>query len=1117
VTCGNCGAELPEKSRFCPQCGEARAAICPACQHGNALGSRFCNQCGARLEAQQLSKPQITTLPAAPTAPAAERRQLTVMFCDLVGSTARSTLLDPEDLQEVIANYHRCVADVIGSYDGCVAQYLGDGALIFFGYPRAHEDDAERAVHAALEIARSVPSLRTHDQRLEVRVGIATGPVVVGEIIGASPSPEKGAIGETPNLAARLQAIAAPSTIVVSASTQRLAHRQFQYRDLGHHDLKGFTQAVQAWQVLGGISPESRLMAWSAPNAPLVGRRAELAQLCSVIETCKDRARGRAIIIRGEAGIGKTRLLEEFCSIARSQGFMCHAGLVLDFGAGTGRDAIAGLVRGLLGLTPSTDMETITAVVASAVKDGTITGDESIFINDLVGISLPPELHVLYNAMDNSTREAGRRRSIVHLVEHASHVQPRVLAVEDLHWADRASLSYLALLTAAVTNCPAILVMTTRLEQDPLDQAWRSEAGGSPLSVIELGPLHSDEATELAAPFIEANSAIATRCVERAAGNPLFLEQLLRNALEGADAAVPGSIQSLVQARLDRLGAFDKAAIQTAAVLGQRFDREALAYLLEQPDYNPEGLLARHMIRTSGGELHFDHALIQEAIYNGLLRSRRRELHTRAANWFDGRDKVLKAAHLDRAGASAAAAAYLEAARLEVGHYRFNSARRLVERGFELSANHADRFALAYLLGDILHQLGEMPRALDAFVRSLSVASSDVERCRALIGCARVKRVIDDLDGAFADLERAEGVAVARGFKVEEAQLRFLRGNLAFPRGDVETSLREHKRSLELARDADAPQCEADALGGLGDAEYLCGRIISARRNFQSCIMLADRHGLGRVGAANRPMAAFARWLIGDTREALVEAREAIDGARRVGHKRAEMIAHHAAYFCLESLAQFELAADHAMQSLLLARELHAPRFEAQALAFCANLHRLRGNPVEANSAIEQGLAVARKTGMTYMGPFMLGIAALITNDRTLKYELLSEADEILTTGAVSHNHLLFPKDAIDVCLEIVDWERANQYAAQLEAYTRAEPLPLTAFFVARGRALATIGQDARRFDLFPEVNCLIAEAERLGCLMAMPALKSALADRNAIGRIGTGDLDDQHHNASQD
>ena len=1063
--------------------------MCPACQHANSAGSRFCSQCGAKLEVEK--SPQPTRLTPA-SAPSAERRQLTVMFCDLVGSTARSTRLDPEDLREVMASYHRCVADVIAVYDGFVAQYLGDGALIFFGYPRAHEDDADRAVRAALEIVHALPNLNSHGQKLEVRVGIATAPVVVGEIIGTGTSPEKGAIGETPNLAARLQAIAAPNTVVVSTSTQRLAWRQFHYRDLGQHNLKGFTQAVQAWEVLGLAPSESRAELPGSPKAPFIGRRAELAQMRSILEVCKDQGRGRAIHIRGEAGIGKTRLLEEFCLLAREQGFVCHTGLVLNFGAGTGRDAIAALVRDILGLTLNSDRKTMLATLQSAVKDGLVAGDEEVFINDLLGIPQPPQLRTLYDAMDNSTRDTLRRMSIARLVERASRLQPRVLAVEDLHWTDRSTQAHLVSLTATVANCPSLLVMTSRLEHDQLDEAWRAVA--TPLSVIELGLLHADEAAALAAPFLAANAAAANRCVERAAGNPLFLEQLLRNAVEGADAAVPGSIQSLVQARLDRLDVPDRLAIQAAAVLGQRFDLAALAYLLERRDYNPERLLARRMIRPVGEAFLFDHALIQEAIYDGLLRSRRRALHKRAASWFEDRDKVLKAAHLDRSGDPTAPAAYLQAARVQATEYRFDAARKLVERGLELSSNQADRFALSYLLGDILYQLGEMSAALDAFVRSLSMAGSDAERCRGWIGCARVKRVIDDLDGAFADLDRAETVAVAHGLKVEESQVRFLRGNLSFPRGDVETCLSEHRRSLELARVAGAPECEADALGGLGDAEYLRGRMISAHRNFQNCITLARRHGLGRIGAANRPMAAFTRWYAGETKEALGEAREAIAAAKRVGHKRAEMIAHHAACFCLQALAQFDLAADHATQSLSLAQQLHAPRFEAEALALRADLDRLLGNRVEARSDIEQALSIARKTGMAYTGAIVLGIAALIADDTELRRVLLSEADALLAAGAVSHNHLLFPKDAIEVCLEMGDWERTNQYAAQLEAYTRHEPLPLMQFFIARGRVLAAIGVDARRRDVIPELRRLTTEAERLGCLIALPALRSAAA-----------------------
>jgi tetratricopeptide (TPR) repeat protein len=198
-----------------------------------------------------------------------------------------------------------------------------------------------------------------------------------------------------------------------------------------------------------------------------------------------------------------------------------------------------------------------------------------------------------------------------------------------------------------------------------------------------------------------------------------------------------------------------------------------------------------------------------------------------------------------------------------------------VERGLELATDRTERFGLAWLLGTILYHLGEMSSALDAFERALTVAGSDSERCRVWIGCARVKRITDDLDGASGDLERAEAVAVANGLKVEEAHLRFLRGNLCFPRGDIEGCLREHKRSLTLAREPGAAECEAEALGGLGDAEYMRGRMLSANRYFEDCIALANRHGFGRIEAANRPMASFTRWYAGETGQALSDARQA--------------------------------------------------------------------------------------------------------------------------------------------------------------------------------------------------------------------------------------------------
>jgi tetratricopeptide (TPR) repeat protein len=475
--------------------------------------------------------------------------------------------------------------------------------------------------------------------------------------------------------------------------------------------------------------------------------------------------------------------------------------------------------------------------------------------------------------------------------------------IEDLHWADPLTLAHAAELALTVAACPALLVLTARTEGDPLGPEWRARARAAPcrLLTIDLGPLQPEEARVLAQQFFAANAAFAERCVDWASGNPLFLEQLLRHAQENQEAGVPGSVQSLVQARLDRLDPLDRAALQAASTLGQRFDQGALSHLLDRPDYAPERLAAHLLVRPQGGcSFLFAHALIRDAVYDSLLRSRRRKLHRRAADWFANQgDPVLRAQHLDRAEDAEAARAYLAAARAQAAAYHYEVALHLVERGVALARDQVDRFALTCFGGDILHDLGAMADARRAYELALSLPVSDAERDRAWIGLAAVKRMTDDLEGALADLERAERAATARGEQLaERARIHLLRGNLCFPRGDIAGCLREHGQSLELARQAGSAELEAAALGGLGDAEYMRGRMLSADDWFRRCIELCQRHGFGRIEVANRPMASITRWFAGDARGALDDALASVDAAARVGHRRAEIIGHHATYFC---------------------------------------------------------------------------------------------------------------------------------------------------------------------------------------------------------------------------
>jgi tetratricopeptide (TPR) repeat protein len=688
------------------------------------------------------------------------------------------------------------------------------------------------------------------------------------------------------------------------------------------------------------------------------------------------------------------------------------------------------------------------------------------------------------------------RATVAALVRAAGARAPVLLAIEDVHWADQATLDYLAALAEVAADCPALLVMTSRVEGDPLDHAWRARIGGSPLMTIDLGPLRPPEAAALAEVYREASSELARQCIERAAGNPLFLEQLLRHAESQASAAVPGSVQSLVQARVDHLPAPHKQAVQAAAVFGQRFALEALRHLVQDPSYSCAILVERFLVRPAGEDFLFSHALVRDAVYDTLLKTRRRELHRRAAAWFAERDPTLRAEHLDRAQDPAAPAAYLAAARAQAGEYRYEQALALVDRGLALASDAGQRFALTCLQGEVLEHFGATADALRAYQAALDAAPDDAERCRALLGTAAVKRVVDDLDGAFADLERAEAMAVNLDLPVELARLHFLRGNLYFPEGQIERCLAEHERSLELARMAGSAELEAQALGGLGDAEYVRGRMLTAGRHFRECIALCRQHGFGRIEVASLPMAAVAAMYAGEYEGGLNEATGAVEAASRVGHRRAEMIAHHIVLICRAELGDFAAARPNAERAIALAHQLGARRFVAEGLGFLAGVEAAHGNRSGATQLVREAVAISRETGMAFLGPALLGWLALYADDAVEGRAALAEGEALLAAGSVSHNYLFFYQAAIEAALASSDWAAAERYAGALEDYTRPEPLPWAEFIIARGRALAAWGRGHRDGATAKRLYALRDQAARAGLRRDLAAIEAALGPR---------------------
>jgi class 3 adenylate cyclase len=463
MRCPSCMAENAATRRFCSQCGTALPSACANCGFENEPTARFCGGCGKPIGEDAAPAP-VTGTPA-PSIQSAERRQLTVMFCDLVGSTALSSRLDPEDLREVLAAYHHAVAEIVVGLGGFVSRYMGDGVLIYFGYPQAHEDDAERAVRAGLDVIDTVRRLDAKSVKLQARVGIATGLVVVGDVIGEGSAQEQIVVGETPNLAARLQSLAEPEAVVIAASTRRLIGDLFEVRHLGAVEVKGIAAPLPAWQVLRPSSVASRFEALrGSALSPLVGRGEEIDLLLRRWTRAKA-GDGQVVLISGEPGIGKSRIaaalaaclhaephlrLRYFCSPYRQNSALFPFVDQLGRAAGFARDD-----------PPVARLEKLEALLARAAPP-----DQDVaFLADL--LSLPAsERHPLPELSAQRKKER-TLEALIRQLEGLARQKPVLLVFEDAHWVDPTSRELLDLAVEWVRSLPVLLIVTSRPEFQP--------------------------------------------------------------------------------------------------------------------------------------------------------------------------------------------------------------------------------------------------------------------------------------------------------------------------------------------------------------------------------------------------------------------------------------------------------------------------------------------------------------------------------------------------------------------------------------------------------------------------------------------------------------------------
>jgi class 3 adenylate cyclase/predicted ATPase len=610
----------------------------------------------AQLNSVEKGAPKLAPATAAPVTPqpqnAAERRQLTVMFVDLVGSTALSARLDPEDMREIVGGYHRSCAEQITRAGGFVAKYMGDGVLAYFGYPQAHEHDAERAVLAGLALVEAVPKLITAvSTALQVRIGIATGLVVVGDLIGSGEAQERGVVGDTPNLAARLQALAEPNMVVIADSTRRLLGNLFELRDLGSRDLKGIGPA-RAWAALRASSVESRFEALHSTDlAALVGREEEFELLLRRWSRAKT-GEGQVVLLCGEAGIGKSRLtagllahlvaephtrLRYFCSPQHTDSALYPIIGQMERAAELARDD-----------APQAKLDKLDAVLAqtsTSVQDAALLAEMLSLPND----GRYPTLDLTAQQRRQRTLEALRAQ-----VARLASRQPVLTIFEDAHWTDPTSLEAFGRIVDGIKTLPVLLIVTFRPE---FNAPW---VGQSHVTSLTLNRLGEREAAAIIARLVgnkELPADVLAEIVERTDGIPLFVEEMTKAVLEAESEgaarrtvaavpssalAVPASLHASLMARLDRLGSAKEVA-QIGAAIGRELSHALLAAVVGKPEAGlgsaldrlvAAGLLFRQGVPPQASYL-FKHALVQDAAYGTLLREPRRALHARIAETFE--------------------------------------------------------------------------------------------------------------------------------------------------------------------------------------------------------------------------------------------------------------------------------------------------------------------------------------------------------------------------------------------------------------------------------------------------------------------------------------------------
>jgi class 3 adenylate cyclase/predicted ATPase len=982
----------------------------------------------------------------------AERRQVTVMFCDLVGSTALSAHMDPEDLRDVVFAYQKCVAETVRRIGGFVAQYLGDGLLVYFGYPQAHEDDAERAVRAGLELITAVAGLKTRAP-LQTRVGIATGLVVVGELIGSGQAQQRSIIGETPNIAARLQGIAAPNTVVIAEGTRKLLGNFFELQDLGAMELKGIGKPVRAWAALRATSVEGRFEAMHGSGlTALVGREEELEILLRRWSRAKA-GEGQVVLLSGEAGIGKSRLtaallerlanephtpLRYFCSPQHTDSAFYPIIGQMERAAGLAYDD-----------TPRAKLDKLDTVLS---QTSTYKQDAAALAEML---SLPNDGR--FPALE-LTPQQRRQRTLEALsaqMEALTQQNPVLMIFEDAHWSDPTSLELFGVAVGRIPMFRVLLIVTFRPEFEP---PWIGRPHVTALTIDRLAKRDIDTMIDRVAGNRPLPANVRQDIIARADGVPLFIEEMTKAVLEAREEAVeravavipspklavPASLHASLMARLDRLGPAKEVA-QIGAAIGREFSQALLAAVAHKPESELDaaldrliqaGLLFRQGNLPDASYL-FKHALVQDTAYGTMLREPRRALHARIAEALESeftdiveRHPELLARHCTEAG-------------------QIDKAARLWGRAAQRSLDRSALVEAVEQFNRALAQIADLPStpALRREHIKLQIA--------VLTPLIHVKGYAAPETKAAAErarllIEQAEAI----GEPLEDPLLLFSLlyafwvGNFVAFKGDVMREHAAHFLTLAEKHGTTAPLM----IGHRNMCVSLLhtGEFEEARVHIERAMILYDpvehRQLATRFGQDVRVALLFYRslalWPLGYPDAALLDAGRAVSEAREIGQAPTLMAA-----LTLTSLTHihcggYPIANAQLDEGVALADEKGALFWKVGAMLVKGCLLAATSKASEAVHMITSALAAWRSTGTTVWTPAYLSYLArayLELGEFGEASRCIGEAMTVLQTTKESWYEADINRVAGEIALRSADRARAEAYFERALEIGRAQ------------------------------------------------------------------------------